>query len=180
MDFIVGDYALGLVVVRASGVEVAVEAGKIAAADLYPQLVSRGEVVAGLHGLERDFVNLAFVHPHGRLVISFAVADTLDIFFDIVGGAVGQHFDELHGDGGVLKVARYVQGDIDGATNLDAFLEGAGAVNQDVVARFQAALVERAGLELGANAAEASAMRGNGIHGVVYELVRAVFRLGRG
>ena len=79
--------------VVAAGVEVAVEARKVAAADFDAQLVSGREVVAGFHGLKRDFVDLVLLHPHGRLVIALAVADALDVFVDVIRGAVGQHFD---------------------------------------------------------------------------------------
>ena len=53
---------------------------------------------------------------------------------------------ELHGKVGVFGVARHVERDVDGAADLQAFLERAGAVDEDVVARFQGALVDGAGL----------------------------------
>ena len=97
-------------------------------------------------GWNVDFVDLVFFHPHGRLVIALAVAHTLDIFVDVVSGAVGQHFDEFHGKVGIFRVARHVKRDVDGTADLYAFLERAGAVDEDVVARFHTALIEGAGL----------------------------------
>src|SRR6201991_5281244 len=56
---IVGDHALGLVVVVATGVEVAVEAREIAARYLHAQLVPGAEVVAGVDRLEGHLGHLA-------------------------------------------------------------------------------------------------------------------------
>src|SRR5580700_1984902 len=148
MDFVVGHDAMGFIEVVAAGVEVAVELREIAAADLEAQLVPGREVDAGLHGLERDFVDFAFFHPDWWLGIAFAIAGTLNILFDIVGRAVGQHLDELHGKVRVLGVARYIKRNVDGATELDALLEWSRAVNEDIVAHFETALIERAGLVL--------------------------------
>src|SRR5579863_2211745 len=180
VHFVVGDDALGFVVVFTAGIEVAVELGKIAAADFDAQLVSGRDVDAGLHGLERDFVDFAFFHPHRRLGIAFAIAGTLDILFDVVGRAVGQYFDELHSKVRVFGVTRHIKHNVDGAADLDSFLERTCAVNEDIVARFETALIDRAGLVLRAQTAKASPVGGNRVHRIVDKSVGAVFGLRRG
>src|SRR5580698_9494327 len=180
MDFVVGLDAMGFIEVVAASVEVAVELGEIAAADFEAQLVSGRKVDAGLHGLERDFVDFAFFHPHGRLGIPFAIAGTLNIFFDVVRRAVGQHLDELHGKVRVLGVARYIKRNVDGAADLNTILKRTCAVNEDIVAHFETALIKRAGFVLGAQTAEASSVGGNGVHGIVNKFVGAIFGLRRG
>ena len=69
-----GYYWFDFVEVVAAGVEVAIEAGEVAAADFDAKLFARSEVVAGLHGLEGDLVDLVLFHEDGRLVVAFAVA----------------------------------------------------------------------------------------------------------
>src|ERR1700739_160847 len=105
VDLVVCSYAFDFVVIAAAGVEVAVEAREIAAADFDAELFARSEVVAGLHGLEGDLVDLVLFHEDGRLVVAFAVAGALDVFVDVVGGAVGENIDELDGEVGVFGVA---------------------------------------------------------------------------
>src|ERR1700690_57840 len=100
MDGVVGDYALRLAHVIAAGVEVAVEAGKVTAADFNAQFVTRGEINAGLHRLKRNLVNLVLLHKHGRFVISLAIADTLDVFIDVISGSIGQRIDKSYSEVG--------------------------------------------------------------------------------
>ena len=88
----------------AAGVQVAVEAGKVAAADLDAKLVSRREVVAGLRRLERNFVDFAFFHPF-RLRVSFAIADALNIFVNVISRTVRQHFNQFYSKVCIFRIA---------------------------------------------------------------------------
>ena len=59
MHGVVRDDALALVVVVAAGIQVAVEAGEVAARHFDAQLVTRREVVTGGQRLQRHLVDLA-------------------------------------------------------------------------------------------------------------------------
>ena len=99
----VGDDACGLGEVIPAGVQVAVEAREVGSGDFKPDAVAGGEEVARDHRGEGHLVDLVFLHPD-LLVVAFAVAEPLDGFVEVVGGAVGLDVDQLGGDVGVLDV----------------------------------------------------------------------------
>src|SRR5882757_1410839 len=108
MNRVVGGDSGGFVVVIGAGVQVAVEAGEVGAGDLDADSVAGVKVVAGVHRGEGDLVDLVFFHPDG-FVISVTVAQALDGFVEVVGGAVGEYVDDFDGDVGVF----HVRGDIE-------------------------------------------------------------------
>src|SRR5580698_2221379 len=175
---VVGHHALVFVEVIAAGVQVAVEAGKVAAADLDAQLMAGGKVDAGLDGLEGDFIHFALFHPHWRLLVAFAITHTLDVVVDVECSSVGEDVDELESEVRIFGVAGNVKTDVDGSTDFESLLQRRGAVDENIVARFDAALIHGARSEVRTHAAKTAAVRGHGIHGVVGEGVRKI--LGRG
>jgi len=170
----VGYYWFDFIVVVAAGVEVAVVAREVAAAYLDAKLFAGSEVSAGLRRLEGDLVDLVFFHEHGGLVVAFAVADALDIFVYVVGGAVGEDFDELEGEVSVFGVAGNIERELDGAGDFKAFGEWSSGVDENVVARLERTLIDCTGFEVGAHAAESAAACGDRIHGIVEEFVGCI------
>src|SRR5579864_889601 len=97
-------YALALIVVVASGVQVAIKAREVAAGHFDADAMSRGEIVARVHGLQNDFVNLVLFQPGKRLIVAVAVAQALDGLVKVVGSPIRKYIDQLDGHVGVLHV----------------------------------------------------------------------------
>ena len=72
------DDVLSLIVIAAAGVHIAIESGKVRAGDLDPEPLAWREIVACVHRLECELVNLVFFHPHHRFVVTITVTHSLD------------------------------------------------------------------------------------------------------
>jgi hypothetical protein len=95
MHRVVRYYALYLIVIVAPSIHVSIETREVAARNFNPNTVAGGEIVASGHRLWNHFVDLAWFHPNGRLLVSFAIPKTLDGFVQVVGGAIRQDIDDL-------------------------------------------------------------------------------------
>ncbi len=94
------------------------------------------EEVAGVHWGQGDFVDLVFFHPDG-FVVSFAIAQALDGFVEVVGCAVGKDIDDFDGYIGVFDIGGDVERCGDGAADFDAFCQWLGGVDLVVDRTYQ-------------------------------------------
>src|ERR1017187_15573 len=171
---VVRHHTLGLVVVIAAGVEVAVETREVAARYFDPDAVAGGEVIAGGHGLERHAIYFAGFQPGQRLVVSVAIAQAPDGLVQVVGRAVGVHVDQLHCEIGIFGIGRNMQRDADRTAGFDGLLERLGGVDQNVGPGLLFALIEGAARYRVTGAADVAAIAGHGVHGIVSERVGVV------
>src|ERR1035438_2246247 len=121
MHRIVGHHSHAFVEVLTASIQVSIEARKVAARYLDANAMPGREEVAGRHRLERNLVHLARFRPYWGLVVSVAIAEPLDGLIQVVGSAVGIYVQHLHREVGVLRVRRYVERDVDGATYFSPF-----------------------------------------------------------
>src|SRR4051794_35532570 len=96
-DSLVGATRAGVVADRVSGVQIAVEAREIAAADLDPDAVARLENIARHPEVDLELVDLAGCQQLGRTT-SLAVAPAHDAVAQVPGGAVRENIDQLGGE----------------------------------------------------------------------------------
>jgi hypothetical protein len=139
MHRIMRHYTLGLIVVLTACIQVSIETWEVAALHLNANTMAGWKKVASGHGLQRDFVHLASLHPYWRLVISVAIAKPLDRLVQIVCSPIRINVQHLHCEDGVFRVRRYV----------------------DIGAGFHFALVEGARGNRVAGAAHVAAVRRN-------------------
>ena len=83
-----------------AGIEVAVEAGKIAARDFETQSVAFFEDVAGGPEVDREFVDFAG-RDERRMFLRFSMAGADDAFGEVLREAVGPDVDEFRSEVGV-------------------------------------------------------------------------------
>ena len=171
---VVRDGRFALVVVVAAGVEVSIEPREVAARHFDAQPVARLEVVARRQRLQHDLVDFSRFHPRERFVVTVAIPHALDGLVEVVRAAVRVYVEYFDREVGVPGVGRHVQRRRDRSAHLSAFLERLRRVDEDVVARFHPPLIERAGLDRVAGAADVAAVREHRIHRIVGERVRLV------
>src|ERR1700733_1442646 len=162
-----------------AGVQVAVEAREVAAADLEANGVALLEDVSGGPEVDGDFVYLIGIH-HTGLFVGVAVAHAEDAVGEVFGEAVGGDVDEHGGEVGVHGGGFYIGLESDGAGDLEILLQRLGGIDEDVVAIFGGSLIARAGLVVNHVAAERAADAGDGIRGIVGEFVGGFFFRGGG
>src|SRR5580698_8845705 len=164
-------FAGGLV---GAGVQVAVEAREVAAADLEADDVAFLEGVGGGPEVHGDFVDLVGIDEVGLFVgitITHAKDAVGEVLGEAVGGDVNEHGGEVGIDGG-----RFDPGfERDGAGDLHVGVERLRGIDEDVVAIFGGALIARAGLVVNHVAAERAADAGDGIRGIEGEFVGGFF-----
>ena len=142
MHYVVRHDPLHLVIRGTSGIEVSVEPREIAAGYFHPNAVPRREVVAGSHRLQSHLVHLALLHPYWRLLISFAIADSLNGLVEVISRSVRVDVDHLHREVRVLGVRRYVERRFHRAAYFEPFPQRLGGVNQNIRPRLHLALIE--------------------------------------
>ena len=84
VDGVFGDDILGLIKIIPSRVQIAVEARKIAAADLEPDAMTWREIIARGEQVDFDFINFIRFHPD-HFVIPFSETGTTYPFLDNIG-----------------------------------------------------------------------------------------------
>ena len=164
-------FAGGLV---GSGVEVAVEAGEVAAADLKADDVTLLKSVGGGPEVYGDFVDLVGIDEVG-LFVGVAITHAEDSVGEIFGEAVGSDVNEHGGEVGVDGGGFYIGLEGNGAGDLHVLLKRLGGVDEHVVAICGGALIARAGLVVDHVAAERATDAGDRIRRIEGEFVGGFF-----
>ena len=171
VDRVVRHPPLGLVVVVAAGVQVAVVAGEVAARDLDPQPVAGAEHVRGREWAECHLVDRARFHADVP-VEAVPVPHAQDRVVQVDGAAIGVDMGELDGEVGVGRVGRHVQDHLDRSDHGQRLVERFRRVDEHVGAGLDAALIEGAGFVV-THAAEGAAVGRRRRARVVHETVGA-------
>jgi hypothetical protein len=153
-----------------AGVEIAIEARKVAAGDFQADAVAGAEDVTGGPEVDREMTYLAGRERCGRQ-LRVAIFGAKDAFGEIDGGAVWKNVNEFCGEIGVNDGRGCEEFEADGPGYFEVVLKGRGGVDQNVVAVFDGALVARARREMIGVAAERAADGGNGLGRIVSERV---------
>jgi hypothetical protein len=173
MDRVVRNHAFRLIIVIAAGVQIAIEAGEVAARNLHTDAMARCEIVARHHGGHRQFVHFTVLHPD-LLVEAIAVAGAEDRFIQVVRNAVGVNVNQFCSEVRVLGVGGNVKRHFDVSAHLEAFLQGLGRIYENVGARFHFPLIERATGDRVAGAADIAAVGWHRVHRIVSEAVGTI------
>ena len=89
-----GDDVLCLVEIIPARVQIPVEAGKVAAADLNPDAMTWRKIITRREQIDLDFVNLIRLHPN-HFAIPFSIACTEDPFLDDISRSVWSDIHEF-------------------------------------------------------------------------------------
>src|SRR4051812_46195020 len=111
-----GDNPCGFVVVVAAGVEVAVPAREVAAADFDADAVAGAKFVGGGFEVDAGFVDGPGFEPD-TAVEPLAVTQAQDALLDVEGAAVRVDIDEFGSDVGVTRIRGDVEHDFEWAGN---------------------------------------------------------------
>src|SRR5450631_879571 len=156
---------------RFSGVQIAVETGEIAARNFKAKAVPDAKDVAGRPKIDRERVDFARREGFGGF-LGVAILCAQNPFGQVERGTVGINIDKFCSEVGINGGRRNEQLQSHGTSDLKIVIQRRGGVNQNVVALFQSPLVPRAGSEEVRIAAEWPAKGGNGLAGIISELVR--------
>src|SRR5262245_816544 len=141
MKLVFRSYPLRLIVIVTAGIQVAVEARKVAARNLYANAVARRKVIACDLQINLHFVDFTRLHPYFPDK-SFTMSGSQDSLLHVVGDTVRVNIHELDRKVGVPRRGRDIEHRLKGAGDLDTLLERFTGIHKDILAGFNLRLIE--------------------------------------